>query len=463
VHIATCYTSKTWIGPKIAIEKSAPARALVGEQFTYDIAVSNPSDVAATNVVVTDVLPDGIAYVSSTPSASVQGQSLSWSLGSLAARDTSQISVQVKGTRTGTFENCAEVNADFNLSDRACATTVIVAPALALDKECSAEIIICDPIDYTITVRNTGDGPATNVRISDRLPSGVTTTDGRSSIEENIGTLEAGQSHQIRFQAKADKTGQFENTATATADGGLTAEASCTTVVRQPVLAVDKTAPELRYIGRSAVYEITVSNTGDIAARETVLVDTVPDGTEFIQASDGGRFASGQVTWQLGTLEAGASRKVTVTVKALRRGVVRNTATARAICAEATDDASMEIKGVPAILLEVIDVEDPIEIGGSVTYVITVTNQGSAEGTNIVIECTVPPEEDHMSSTGPTTAAVDGKTVKFAPLAMLAPQAKATYRVVVKGTEVGDVRFRVKLTSDQMDSPVEETESTHVY
>ena len=53
--------------------------------------------------------------------------------------------------------------------------------------------------------------------------------------------------------------------------------------------------------------------------------------------------------------------------------------------------------------------------------------------------------------------------VTFAPLARLAPQAKAEYRVIVKGTKAGDVRFKVDLISDQMTSPASETESTHIY
>jgi uncharacterized repeat protein (TIGR01451 family) len=463
VQIATGRTSKTWIGPKIGITKTAPAREMVGHQFEYNIAVNNPSDVDATNLVVTDVLPEGIAYVSSAPAASVQGQSLTWKLGTLAKRGTKPIKVQVKGTRTGKFDNCAEVRADHGLSARDCASTIITAPKLALEKECSSEVLICDMIDYRIVVRNTGDGPATNVKISDRLPDGLRTSDGKPGVSATIAKLEPGKAQQIRFQAKASKAGTFENTATATADGGLTAEASCTTVVRQPVLKVTKTGPELRYIGRAVDYEITVSNTGDTPARETVLIDTTPAGTEFVRASDGGRFANGKVTWNLGTLAAGASKKVALTLKPLRSGTIRNTAVAKAYCAEASAEVATEIKGISAILLEVIDVEDPIEIGASETYVITVTNQGSADGTNIVIACTIPAEETYISSTGPTRAAVDGQAIKFAPLASLAPKDKATYRVVVKGTKEGDVRFKVSLTSDQIERPVEETESTHVY
>lgn len=51
----------------------------------------------------------------------------------------------------------------------------------------------------------------------------------------------------------------------------------------------------------------------------------------------------------------------------------------------------------------------------------------------------------------------------FAPLPRLDPKAKATFRITVRGTAMADVRFRVSMISDQLQSPVEETESTHIY
>ena len=155
--------------------------------------------------------------------------------------------------------------------------------------------------------------------------------------------------------------------------------------------------------------------------------------------------------------------KVTVTVVSNQRGIIRNTASARAVCAEAKAEAATTIKGIPAILLEVIDVEDPIEVGTNVTYVITVTNQGSADGTNIIVQCVLPEEQDFVSAQGPTKHTAKEKTLSFAPLPSLDPKAKAIYNMIVKGTKAGDVRFRVTLNSDQIDKPVEETESTHIY
>ncbi|MCG8409558.1 MAG: DUF11 domain-containing protein [Phycisphaerales bacterium] len=463
IKIAECQTSKTWIPPEINISKSAPAQKMVNEEFQYSIRVWNPSSVPANNVVVTDTLPNGIQYVSSQPSASVSGSNLSWSMGTFEGGQSGQISITVRGTRTGEFNNCAEVRTAEGLSANDCAPTRIVSAALALEKTCPSEVMICDPIEYVLSVRNTGDGPATNVRVVDNLPDGLMTRDGRNSVTFDAGTLNAGETKQARITVEAKRTGTFVNRATATGDGGLTASAECTTVVRQPVLVVTKSGPNVRFIGRPAEYQITVSNKGDAPARDTVLVDDAPGGLEFIQASDNGSMSGGRVTWQLGTLQPGASKTVTARYKALRQGSIRNTATAKAYCAEATAASEMAVKGIPAILLECVDNPDPIEIGQPSTYQITVTNQGSAVGTNIRIVCQLPAEQEHVSSDGPTRAAVAGNTVTFDPLPTLAPKASATYRVQVKGLREGDVRFKVTLTSDQMTSPAEETESTHIY
>ena len=99
--------------------------------------------------------------------------------------------------------------------------------------------------------------------------------------------------------------------------------------MRQPVLSVTKTGPEVRYVGRPVVYEITVSNKGDAPARETTLVDDLPENTTFVEASHGGRAAEGKVTWDLGTIAVGAAKKVTLSLRAVARGVARNMASAR--------------------------------------------------------------------------------------------------------------------------------------
>lgn len=458
VKIAEGRTAKTWLGPKLACNKTVtPGSVLAGDTFDYTITVTNPSQVEATNVVVTDKGADGIQFVSSEPAGSG-----SWNVGNIPPGGSKTVKIKAKATKTGTFENCAEVRSDQGATSKCCTKVTASSPKLQIEKRCTEKVTVCDPIEYVITIKNTGDGPARNVQLKDTIPDGLEATSGKD-ISRNIGELPPGQTREIRYSLKATKPGRFTNTASVTADGGLKADASCTTVVSKPVLEVTKTGPDTRFIGRNAEYTITVKNASDTEAKDTVLRDPIPANASFVSATDGGVNENGVAVWRLGTLEPGASKSVKITLKATGMGKIDNKATATAYCAEASASVSTNVQGIAAILLEVEDIADPIEVGANETYEIVVTNQGSANDTNIVIECTLPPEQKYVSSEGPTQATVSGQVVKFAPLPSLAPKAKATWKVVVQGLKEGDVRFKVKLTSDVLQTSVDETESTHIY
>jgi len=454
---------KTWLAPAIQICKKAPREVYLGDQFTYALKVMSPGRMPAENVQVVDNLPEGIQYVSSDPPASVSGQQLRWSLGTLGVQEARDLRITVASTRTGLFTNHASVTADMGLSDQNSADTRVVAANLVAEKVAPEEVVLCDPIDYRVVVRNDGDSPARNVRLDEQLPDGLIAQGGRTRVVADLGTLAPGQSKSVTFQARAQRTGTFTNTVNVSGERGLTAQASAQTVVRQPVLAITQNGPAQRYLGREITYQITVRNTGDAPARNTVLTDAIPAGASFVRADSGGQLSGGQVTWQLGTLQPNAAKTVSVTFRGNQIGTLRNLCAARAVCAEITGEATTEVAGIPAILLECVDTDDPIEVGQQTGYLITVTNQGSANATGVVITCTLPAEEQLVSANGPTAHTVSGQTVTFASLATLTPKSQATYRVVVKGTQAGDVRFKVSLTANEMDSPVSETESTRFY
>ena len=242
---------------------------------------------------------------------------------------------------------------------------------------------------------------------------------------------------------------------------GMT-ESMTTVVAGQPMLEVTKSCPKMRYIGRDAAFEITVANKGDGPAHDVVVTDVITGEIEFKSADQNGTHEGGNIVWRLGTLAAGESRTFNTVYRCNQIGRVGNKVTVT-YCAEVSDTCELEVKGISAILLECVDDPDPIEINSSVTYSIKVLNQGSAVGTNIVIACTLPPEQEYLSSTGPTNAKAQNQKVTFASLKSLAPKATVVYKVTAKGIGEGDVRFRVEMTSDQIKTPVMETESTHIY
>jgi uncharacterized repeat protein (TIGR01451 family) len=444
----------------VKITKKMPAQVALNAPFSYEIMVSNLTRNLVTDVVVTEVVDSKFKYSSSSPSANARGNELVWTMAELDAGQTKTI--KVTGMATGT--ECVKTCATVEYLVPACASVQVVQPALKLVKVAPSEVTLCEPIPVKITVTNTGTGMAKDVKVTDNLPAGLTTDDGKRSVTLDAGTLAAGQSKTFTMNLKAGKTGKYVNTASATSSDGLRAQASTTTVVRQPVLAITKSAPEKRYLGRNVTFDITVSNKGDADAKNTVVEDAIPSGTKFVSATGGGQLTGEKVTWNLGTLKPGASRKVSLTVMPSDAGRVSNIAKATAVCTDGVSSAaSTMISGIPAVLLEVIDLDDPVELGSNTTYVITATNQGSMAGTNIKIECTLEDNEQFVSASGATRGSAIGNKVVFEPLSSLAPKAKATWRVVVKAVKEGDVRFKVTMNTDQITRPVEETESTNLY
>jgi len=445
----------------VKLEKCVPAEVRLNQPFTYDITVTNLSRNELTGVVVTDQPENGMRITGSTPSGQGAGTGLhTWPLGTLAPKASQKITINAIAPTAGTVGSCATVTYASSL----CATIPVVSPKLRLTKTGPSAVLTCDDIVYQFEVTNTGTGSLPGVTITDPLPNGITAADGSRTITFAAGTLTAGQSKRFTGRAKATRPGRFENRASASG-GGLTVQSgTVVTAVRKPVLEITKECPKTQYIGKSITYEIAVTNTGDGDARETVVVDTLANGLEFVSASDGGRFADGKVTWNLGTLAAKATKNVTLRAMPPGANTYVNAVSARAHCAETVNDTcETVVTGIPAMLMEVVDIEDPVRIGEVETYVITITNQGSAPDTNITITCTLESYQSYDSSTGPTTATVRGNVVAFAPLRSLGPKEKATFRVKAKAVRAGDVRFKVSMNSDQLTRPVEETESTHLY
>jgi uncharacterized repeat protein (TIGR01451 family) len=237
-----------------------------------------------------------------------------------------------------------------------------------------------------------------------------------------------------------------------------------TTTVTQPVLEITKEGPEMRYLGRAAEYTITVSNTGDEVAQNTVLEDTIPSGVSDVSVSDGGSVTGNMATWQLGNLAPDTSKTVTISYTPDDIGEVSNRASVTAVCADGVAaSAATDVEGIAAVLLEVIDLEDPIEIGSNVTYNILVTNQGSSTATNVDINAFLEDTMEYVSSSGATSAELEGNRVNFSPLPSLAPQEVASWNVTVTAVAEGDVRFTVSMNCDQLDRDVDETESTNFY
>jgi uncharacterized repeat protein (TIGR01451 family) len=439
-----------------------PNEVGLNRNFNYTIKITNLTETNLTDIVITEQLPANFKYMSTNPTAKAEDNKLIWEIASLGPKARKQFTVSGMATYREDLKYCTTV---ITPVIPACANIAVIQPELKLTKTAPAEALLCDLIPVRYVVNNAGTGSIQNVKIIENLPAGLRTTDGKSELVFDAGTLGGGQSRQFTAELRATQTGTFVSGAVASSTTGLRVESSATTTsVGMPILSISKIGPDHLYIGRPAAYEIMISNKSDVAAKNTILEDTIPTGVSEVKATAGAKLSGSKLVWEFGTLEPNASKNVRVTYTPTQAGTLINTATASAYCAEAvTSTMRTSVTGIPALALEVVDIEDPVRIGSRATYVIRVENQGSATATNIRIGCLLENNVQYVSSAGATASSQEGQTIRFFPLGSLAPKAQAAWRVVVEAVREGDVRFKAVMNADQLSRPVEETESTHIY
>jgi len=251
-----------------------------------------------------------------------------------------------------------------------------------------------------------------------------------------------------------------------TGDDGLRAAAQSRIIVTEAVLSLRNTGPKRRYLNREAQFNIELANTGSAPAASVLVTDHLPEGLEFVAASEGGVHdpATRTVSWKIDTVAPALKRTLWVKVLAKAPGDLVTQATAQGTRGrELRATAAVRVEGMAALVCEVVDLENPIEVGAETTYEIRVFNQGTAPSTGMQVIANLPRGMVAKSATGPVPYHVQGQQVVFEPLPKLAPRADTVYRVRVAGLEAGDLRVKVQLTSDQVRAPVVQEEVTHVY
>ncbi|HOX56218.1 MAG TPA: hypothetical protein P5205_04360 [Candidatus Paceibacterota bacterium] len=444
----------------LLIEKTVPAEVLAGQKFDYAYKVSNLTDYPIQMVILNDRVSPNFSMAEADPKPTeVRDGVATWQLGNMGPKETKTVRLKGSSAEEGSVTTCGWAT----YRPLLCEDIKVVKANMQLVKKAPAEVVICDPIPMTLTVKNSGSSALTGVKVNDPLPAGLT-SDGKTSLAFDAGNLAPGESKEFKFNAVAAKTGEYVNKATAASTQGVTAEATSRTVVREPVLTVACTAPEQRYMGRPFDVSFTVANKGDTAAAGTLLEVPVPAGLTVKSASDGGQATASKITWNLASLAPNASQKVSAVFVAANAGSFQFSSSAKGTCAKlVSSTCQTRVVGVPAILLEKADDPDPLGVGTgeTTTYTVKITNQGSADDNNVKMVVTIAPELAPVSATG--NGAISGQTVTFPAVPRLAPKEAVTYKIVARGVKAGDGRTRFELNSDMLQSPVIAEESTHVY
>lgn len=199
----------------------------------WTIIVSNNGPNMATGVIVNDLLPKSVEYISSYLSKGfynpVNGI---WDVGNLNAGEKLQLNIVSKIVKTGDITNVVNVKGnekDSNLTNNHFEKSVHVKAAadLSIEKSVSKqEVNIDDLIEYVIEIINNGPDSAENIKVIELLNPNLKvisfeSTKGNFNNTNNVLTIDSlvdGEKVRLTINAAANGCGNFENKVAVSSD-----------------------------------------------------------------------------------------------------------------------------------------------------------------------------------------------------------------------------------------------------
>jgi len=490
-------TLVTWTTADLAVRKTAPETVEVDATLSYKIEVSNPGDQPAEDVVVTDELPESLEYIDSDPVAEIVGRTLRWNVGQLGAGQSRAFDLNCRAVRAGSVTNCAQVTgngnalADGPLSASDCATTTVTAPAIDVTITGPSQATVGDEVTFQILVTNQSQNTLRGLDIRDTFDPGLEHPQSTHSIETDLKELAPGESQQFTVTFRVTQAGELchkvevldAGTIRATAKACVTASERGPGVVippangetmqppqepvEVPAVSIKKTGPLQATVGERADFTIEVTNSGTQTLTEVQVVDTYPSSLDPQFGSDGYRFEGDNLVYTIDSLLPGETKTLKVVCQCLkpatRASNVVVVTTKEGAQAEAR--AFLDIVAVQSgLTIDVVDLADPVRQGARLTYKIVVSNNGTQAEQNVSVVANVPLGmiPDQLGTTGPGGRTITAQTVRFDPVAEIAPGETREYRVVVQAIQPGELTLRAELTSAKVMQPVGAEATTEV-
>ncbi len=294
----------------LKVEKFAnPSLIQVGDSTVFKVKVTNLSAKDAHQVVLKDLVPQGLLYIVHAVSqggyAPVTGV---WTVGDLSAGQSATLDITTKGQSVGVKTNTAQLTGvaevDSNPdNNQASATVTVTAPPVPP--------LSCTPGIQTVQVGGTAVFAAMG-------------GSGSFSWSAAQGTPSTGQ--EPVFSTSYADSGE-KQVRVVSGEQSAVCKVNVQPPAPQPVdLMIEKqVSPNIIYTGEGAVFTLKVRNISSITASDVEVADMFPSGLQIQNISvSSGTYQAG--VWRIGALLAGEIKTLTATVTGLGVGSFINRA-----------------------------------------------------------------------------------------------------------------------------------------
>jgi uncharacterized repeat protein (TIGR01451 family) len=454
------------------ISKSSPTSfpVLSGSHVTYVLDYGNNGPATATNVQLVDSVPAQLRDVTwmcvSGCSASGSGNNINIALGGLVAGATGR--VEVRGIATTSlarenFMNTASISGNTpeisTSNNQSTVPGAVWTSDLQVVKLASPQVFAGETLTATLSYRNNGPASASNIVLSDTLPTGVTlvssmlpASQNGQTLSWNLGDVSDNTGGTIQLVLRTDAALPDASTlinraaiTTTTPDRdpqNNTSQAS-TVVLTKADLVLDKQATTaVVRANETTSFVLRYRNAGPSLARMVELSDTLPAELRFGSSDPAPSNVAGQaLRWNLGDLAPGTTGTITVEVQAPASQIAAsqtytNTATIGGATTDPdpTNNTATAAISVATIDLSVVKAMPPQALAGSeISATLRWRNAGPALAANVVLTDTLPVGLSLISAEPlPTTATSDTLRWELGDLA---------------GTASGEIALRLRVAA----------------
>ena len=384
------YTTVLISSSQLLVEKQAsPTVVQIGDQITYNIAITNIGQTRITGLQVSDPAV-GLATDGSCSGCTVTTPLTTTALNPFEVAFISY-TVDVTTALPDPFVNTVTVTGVDQAGDPVEGSDTvavdIITPGVSLTKTADrAGAGIGDTVQYTVQLTNVGTADMTGIQVTDNITTTLVPMSyngGPPTTDPALSTLAPGETAiGVIFYTVTDTTpNPFVNTVTVTTNEGVTDGAAATIEIRNLGISVTK-SPQVSsaLIGETVTYDITVTNTSNEPLTAVTAIDNLSGlpVTLTFPTTPGelapGETATGSFDYTIPpSVPDPLLNRVTASGRAPSGVVVSSSAIALVDIREA--DISLSKTATPGTAL----------IGDTITYTFDVTNEGTSTLTNVQV------------------------------------------------------------------------------
>ncbi len=392
-----------------------PTTPGAGQTVQYSFGVTNTGDSTALNVVLVDtltkVLTPTISFVTTQGSCASANLVVTCSLGSLPKN--APVLVTISGTvspsaRTSINNDYTISSPDFSTISGSLNRLLVANTTLNLNVSASGTVTAGLPFSYTVSLTNNGPSTATTTRLTGTLTSLINLTANSASCSIDgitldciVGGMNVGQTFNVQVNGTVATTarGSLSNPFRAdSVESPVVTRTVSTTVTRDVDLAIsmDSMPNGTVRAGETLLYTVTLTNTGQSAALDTVITATITSlltpTLTITPGSDCSLTGDNLIQCDVNVLSPTTAYTLTYVgqVDPSKRGVLTNAAGVTEIdnTIAITDNKSVTVNALADLDLSV-SPSTPVIAGAPLTYTLTLTNNGPSTATNVEITGTL--------------------------------------------------------------------------